>query len=89
MAKSGLGKVGQILTGLSVLIGGKNTFGYTDEGTKPPEFEFDVVDEESTGIVKQPKMILALNDLGASHIAHIMSGLPIILKGNIRDDGED
>jgi len=89
MAKSGLGKVGQMLTGLSVLIGGKNTFGYTDEGTKPPEFEFEVVDEESTGIVKQPKMTFAVKDLGVQYISHIALGLPIILKGNIRHDGED
>ena len=41
MANNGLGKTGQLLTGLAVLLAGKNTFGYTDEGTKPPEFEFE------------------------------------------------
>ena len=89
MTKNGLGASAQALTGLSVLIGGKNTFGYTDEGTKPPEFEFETVNEESTGIVKQPKMTLAFNDLSVTHIAHISAGLPFVLKGNIRVDGED
>jgi len=89
MTKNGLGASAQALTGLSVLIGGKNTFGYTDEGTKTPEWEFETVNEESTGIVKQPKMTLAFNDLSATHIAHISAGLPFVLKGNIRVDGED
>lgn len=89
MTKNGLGASAQALTGLSVLIGGKNTFGYTDEGTKSPEWEFETVNEESTGIVKQPKMTLAFNDLSASHIAHIAAGLPFVLKGNIRVDNED
>ena len=89
MTKNGLGASAQALTGLSVLIGGKNTFGYTDEGTKSPEWEFETVNEESTGIVKQPKMTLAFNDLSATHIAHISAGLPFVLKGNIRVDGED
>jgi len=89
MTKNGLGASAQVLTGLSVLIGGKNTFGYTDEGTKTPEFEFEVVNEESTGIVKPPKMTVAFNDLSVTHIAHISAGLPFVLKGNIRVDGED
>jgi len=89
MTKNGLGASAQALTGLSVLIGGKNTFGYTDEGTKTPEFEFETVNEESTGIVKQPKMTLAFNDLSVTHVAHISAGLPFVLKGNIRVDGED
>ena len=89
MTKTGLGASSQTITGLSVLIGGKNTFGYTDEGTKTPEIEFEVVNEDSTGIIKQPKMTLAFNDLSVSHITHIASGLPFVLKGNIRVDGED
>jgi len=89
MTKTGLGESSQNLTGLAILIAGKNTFGYTDEGTKPPEFEFETINEESTGIVKQPKMTLAVKSLGAEFIAHISAGLPFVLKGNIRDDGED
>ena len=89
MGKNGLGKSGQILTGLSVLFGGKNTFGFTDEGTKQPEWEFEVVDEESTGIVKQPKMTIAVKNLGPQYIKHVALGEPIVLRGNIRDDGED
>jgi hypothetical protein len=89
MTKSGLGQASQNLTGLSIMIAGKNTFGYTDEGTKAPEFEFTTVDEESTGILKQPKMTLGVKNLGAEYIAHMSLGLPFVLKGNIRDDGED
>jgi len=89
MTKAGLGQSAQNLTGLSIMIGGKNTFGFTDEGTKAPAFEFETVNEDSTGIVKQPKMTLAVKNLGAEYIAHISAKLPFILKGNIRDDGED
>lgn len=89
MTKHGLGQPAQNLTGLSIMIAGKNTFGYTDEGTKAPSFEFETVNEESTGIVKQPKMTIAVKNLGAEYIAHMSAGLPFVLKGNIREDGED
>jgi len=89
MTKNGLGLPSQILTGLSIMIAGKNTFGYTDEGTKQPEFEFETVNEESTGLVKQPKMTIAVKNLGAEFVAHMSAGLPFVLKGNIREDGED
>ncbi len=89
MTKNGLGLPSQILTGLSIMIAGKNTFGYTDEGTKQPDFEFETVNEESTGLVKQPKMTIAVKNLGAEFITHMSAGLPFVLKGNIREDGED
>jgi len=89
MTKNGLGQPSQNLTGLSIMIGGKNTFGYTGDGTKAPEFEFETVNEDSTGIVKQPKMTLEVLNLGVEYIAHITAGLPFVLKGNIREDGED
>jgi len=87
MQKNGLGQPAQSLTGLSILVGGKNTFGYTGDGTKAPEFEFETVDEDSTGIVKVPKMTLEVENLGAEFIAHIAGGLPFVLKGNIHEDG--
>jgi len=58
MDKNGLGKPSQGLTGLSILIGGKNTFGFTGDGTKGPEIEFNMMDEESTGLVKPLTMTL-------------------------------
>jgi hypothetical protein len=89
MTKNGLGADSQILTGLSILIGGKSTFGYTGDGTKSPEFEFEQVNEQSTGIVKQPYMTLEAYNLGAEFVSHIASGLPFVLRGNLRRDGED
>ncbi len=89
MNKNGLGKPSQSLTGLSILIGGKNTFGYTGDGTKSPTVEFNMIDEESTGIVKPLKMTLEVENLGAEFIAHIFAGLPFVLKGNIHEDGEN
>jgi len=52
---SGLGSSGQVLTGLALVIDGRNTFGETGE-VKMPDWEFLVVNEESTGIVKSPKV---------------------------------
>ena len=89
MNKQGLGQPSQNLTGLSILMAGKNTFGYTGDGTKAPKFDFETVNEESTGIVKQPKMTLEVKNLGADFIQHIANGEPVVLKGNIREDGED
>ncbi len=87
MTKSGLGKANQALLGLSILIGGKNTFGQTGEKTKVPTFEFNTIDDEPTGIVKRPKMTLEVNNLGAEYIAHMAANLPFVLKGNIEEDG--
>lgn len=89
MTKNGLGAEAQLLTGMSIMIAGKNTFGYTGDGTKAPEFEFETVNEQSTGLVKQPKMTIEVLDLSAEYITHIASGLPFVLKGNTRKDGED
>jgi len=89
MTKNGLGADAQLLTGLSIMIAGKNTFGYTGDGTKAPEFEFETVNEQSTGLVKQPKMTLEVLDLSAEYVTHIANGEPFVLKGNIRKDGED
>ena len=89
MDKNGIGKASQILTGLSILIAGKNTLGYTGDGTKVSDIEFNMVDEESTGIIKPLTMTLEVNNLGAEYITHIATGLPFVLKGNIHEDGEN
>lgn len=89
MDKNGLGQPAQNLSGLSILIGGKNTFGYTGDGTKAPEFEFITANEQSTGIVKPPKMTIEVENLGIEFITHMASGLPFVLKGNINEDGEN
>ena len=89
MNKQGLGADAQIITGLSIMIAGKNTFGYTGDGTKAPEFEFETVNEQTTGIVKQPKMTVEVLDLSAEYIKQMANGDPFVLKGNIRKDGED
>lgn len=89
MDKNGMGKSSQNLSGLSILIAGKNTFGYTGDGTKAPEFEFETVNNDSTGIVKPPKMTIEVENLGVEFITHITSGLPFVLKGNIHEDGSN
>jgi len=89
MDKNGLGKPSQGLTGLSILIGGKNTFGFTGDGTKGPEIEFNMMDEESTGLVKPLTMTLEVENLGAEYITHMATNLPFVLKGNISEDGEN
>jgi len=89
MDKHGLGASSQALTGLSILLGGKNTFGYTGDGTKAPEFEFVTVDEDSTGIVKAVKMTVEVENLGADYITHMAKGEPFVLKGNVSDDGSN
>lgn len=89
MTKTGLGASSQNLTGLSVMIAGKNTLGFTDDSTKVPEFEFETINEESTGIVKPPKMTLGLKNLGQEYLAHIVEGNPFVLKGNIHEGDED
>ncbi len=89
MDKNGMGKPSQNLSGLSILIAGKNTFGYTGDGTKAPEFEFETVNNDSTGIVKPPKMTIEVENLGAEFVTHMASNLPFVLKGNIHEDGEN
>ena len=89
MDKNGLGEPSQQLNALSILIGGKNTLGYTGDGTKAPVLEFNKVDEESTGILKPLSMTLEVENLGIEFIAHIFAGLPFVLKGNIHEDGEN
>ncbi len=89
MDKNGLGKASQILTGMAILIAGKNTLGFTGDGTKVSDIEFNTVDEESTGIIKPLVMTLEVNSLNAEFITHITAGLPFVLKGNIHEDGEN
>jgi hypothetical protein len=84
-----LGKSSQTLTGLAILIAGKNTFGTTGDGTTISDIEFETVDGKSTGIVKQITMELEVCNLGAEYITHIASGLPFVLKGNLNIDGEN
>ncbi|MBL0702561.1 MAG: phage major tail tube protein [Sulfurospirillum sp.] len=88
MNKNGLGSPAQNMSGLSIVIGGKNTFGKTGD-IKIPDWEFEVVNEESTGIPKSPKITLPVHDLGAEYISAVQNGESIVLKGNIREDGED
>lgn len=87
MTKQGLGN-SSTLTGLSVLVAGKNTFGKTGD-VKLPEWEYEVVDEESIGIPKSPKITLPIFDLNQTIIQAIKNGETIVLKGNVRDEGED
>lgn len=88
MTKQGLGATGAVLSGLSVIIGDKNTFGKVDS-IKIPDWEFEVVNEESTGIIKSPKTSLSFSDLSPAHIAHIKAGKPFVIRGNIRENGKD
>lgn len=88
MNKSGLGAPAQNMTGLAIVIGGKNTYGKTGD-IKIPDWEFEVVNEESTGVPKSPKMTLPVHDLSPEYISAIQEGESIVLKGNIREDGED
>jgi hypothetical protein len=88
MDKFGLGDSAQKVSGSSILVSGKNTYGYTGD-CKDPEFEFEEVDGESIGIVKRPKITIEICNLGAEFITHIASGLPFVLKKNISEDGEN
>jgi len=86
--KQGNGNTGQVANTLALIIGGKNTFGMVDD-FKAPDWEFEVGNEESTGIVKSPKVTFSLMDLSPSYIADIKNSEPFILKGNIRENGKD
>ena len=88
MTKQGLGATGGILSGLSIYIGGKNTFGKT-ESVKLPDWEFEVVNEESTGLIKSPNISLEVSDLSPAYISAIQNGETFIIKGNVREDGRD
>ena len=86
--KSGLGKTGSILVGASVIIGGKNTFGYTGE-IKPFETKFIVVNEESTGLIESPMMEIPINDMDQHFVAQFMDGKDILIKGSLRKEGKN
>ena len=88
MTKTGLGATGGTLSGLSIYLGGKNTFGMT-ESVKLPDWEFEVVDEESTGLIKSPKITLEVSDLNATYISAMQAGESFIIKGNVREEGRD
>jgi len=86
--KSGLGKTGSVLTGASVIIGGKNTFGKTGE-IKPFETKFIVVNEESTGLIESPMMEIPIDDMDQHFIAEFMKGSDILIKGSLRNEGKN
>ena len=86
--KQGNGATGQIANTMAVIIAGKNTFGKVDD-FKAPDWEFEVVDEESTGLVKSPKVTFSLMDLDTRYIKAMKDGEAFILKGNIRENGVD
>lgn len=88
MTKQGSGDTGQVLNGLALVINGRGTFGETGD-VKIPDWEFEVVDEESTTMLKSPKITLPIKNLVASDIASINRGETIILKGNLREGGKD
>ena len=87
-SKQGNGKTGQIATTLAIVMAGKNTFGMVDD-FKSPDWEFEVVNEESTNIIKSPKVSFSLMDLDPRYIGAMKDGEPFILKGNIRENGVD
>jgi len=86
--KQGLGNTGSVLSGLTIVMGGKNTFGKTGD-VKLPEWEFEVVDEESTGIPKSAKISIQVHDMSGSYLSAMMAGESFIIKGNIRENGVD
>jgi len=86
MQKQGLGAEAQLLTGLALVIGGKNTFGKTGD-VAPPDFEYEVVDEQITGIPKSPRLKFTVWDASQHYLNSIANGEDFLLKGNIR--GED
>lgn len=85
--KQGFGNTSALST-LSVIVAGKNTFGKTGD-IKVPDWEYEIVDEESTGLPKPAKMSLTIFDLNKTIIKAIKDGETIALKGNVRDEGED
>ena len=88
MTKQSLGASGSVLSGLSILLGGKSTFGKTED-VKLPDWEFEVVNDESTGLVKTPKISLDVVDLAPQYISAMQNGDTFIIKGNIRENGKD
>ena len=87
MADINLGHKSQVLTGMSILIGGKTTFGFTGDGTKVSDVEFVEVDGQSIGIIKPLTMTIEVCNLNVNYITHIASNLPVVIKGNIHQDG--
>jgi len=88
MTKQGLGATGHSLQTLAIIMDGKNTFGKTGE-FKPLDIEYEVVDEESTRLIKSPHITIGVEDLGQHYIDAFMRGEPFILKGSIGDEGKD
>lgn len=88
MTKQGLGATGQVLQTLSIVMDGKNTFGKTGE-FKPLDIEYEVVNEESTRLIKSPHITIGVEDLGQHYIDAFMRGEPFVLKGSIGDEGKD
>ena len=86
--KSGLGKTGSVLTGASVIIGGKNTFGKTGE-IKPFETKFIVVEDESTGLIESPYMEIPIHDMDEHFVSQFMQGKDILIKGSLRKEGKN
>jgi len=86
--KSGLGKTGTVLTGASVMIGGKNTFGKTGE-IKPFETKFIIVNEESTGLIESPMMEVPIFDMDQHFVNEFMKGSDILIKGSLRNEGKN
>jgi len=89
MADKVMGKDGTILSGFEIFVGGKNTKGKTGDGTKISDIEFETVNGISTGIIKQMTAEIEVEDLDISYITHMAGGLPFVLKGNIRVEGEN
>jgi len=85
--KEGLGN-SSVLTGLAVVVGGKNTFGKTGD-VKLPDWEQEVVDDEATGIPKSPKITVPIFDLSEKIIRAFRDEESIVLRGNVRDEGDD
>jgi len=88
MTKQGNGATGQVINGLALVLGGRGTFGETGE-FKFPDWEFETVDEESTTILKSPKISFVIKNLAPSDIKAINRGDTILLIGNLREDGRD
>jgi len=88
MTKQGLGATGHVLQTLAIIIDGKNTFGKTGE-FKPLDVEYEVINEESTKLIKSPHITIGVGDLGQHYIDAFMREEPFILKGSIGDEGKD
>jgi len=86
--KAGLGATGDALTGMSIIVGGKNTFGKTGE-VKLPEWKYIIQNEESTGLPESVMMEITIHDMSQHYIAAFAKGEDILLKANLRNEGKD